>query len=145
MARKVFSDREIGKYWLEAWRDSPGTNPYSGKIDRALREHGLTVHDVKTRVGIIRGKRQEDRLDTEQGLLDFADSLVFSAEQALVDKCTESTQGSIFLLESKYGYRKGQEIRISADTDTVKTVRTWGSAASTETAPEGESKAQEAV
>lgn len=143
MARKVFSDREICKYWLEAWKDSPGTNPYSGKIDKALREHGLTVHDVKTRVGIIRGKRQCDRLDTEQGLLDFADSLVFSAEQALVDKCTESTQGSIFLLESKYGYRKGQEIKISADTDTVKTIRTWGAA--TETAQEGETKAQEAV
>ena len=124
--RKLFSDMQMMKLWGEAWDASPCTNPYSVKIDRALREKGLSIHDVKTRVGIIRGKKVGDRLDTEQRFLDFADSLIFLAEQSMVDKCTETTQGAIFLLESKYGYRKGTDLNITANADVVKTVRQWG-------------------
>ena len=111
----------------------------SVKIDRMLREKGLSIHDVKTRVGIIRGKRVGDRLDSEQAFLDFADSLVFLAEQSMVDKCTETTQGAIFLLESKYGYRKGTDLNITANADVVKTVRKWGQ--ETEKPAEAESEA----
>ena len=128
-ARKIWTDLELKGMWGEAWEQTPGTNPYSIKIDRILRERGVSIHDIKTRVGIIRGKRQADRLDTEQELLVFADSLVFLAEQSMVDKCTESTQGAIFLLESKYGYRKGTDLNITANADVVKTVRKWGAEA----------------
>lgn len=138
--RKIFTDGDMERLWGEAWDASPGTNPYSIRIDRMLREHGLSIHDVKTRVGIIRGKRQVDRLDSEQRLLDFADSLVFLAEQSMVDKCAESTQGAIFLLESKYGYRKGTDINLNATADVVKTVRQWGSSPA-----ETEAGKQEAV
>lgn len=137
--RKMFGDMQMMKLWREAWDASPCTNPYSVKIDRMLREKGLSIHDVKTRVGIIRGKRVGDRLDSEQAFLDFADSLVFLAEQSMVDKCTETTQGAIFLLESKYGYRKGTDLNITANADVVKTVRKWGQ--ETEKPAEAESEA----
>lgn len=137
--RKIWTDLELKGAWMDAWERTAGTNPYSIKIDRMLRERGVSIHDIKTRIGVIRGKRQCDRLDTEQELLDFSESLVFLAEQSMVDKCTETTQGAIFLLESKYGYRKGTDLNITANADVVKTVRKWG--ADTEKTEEASSEA----
>lgn len=139
--RRIYSDEEIRELWESAWDESPCTNPYSVKIDKALRAKGLSVNDIKVRVGVIRGKAARDRLDSEQELLDFSESLVFLAEQSMVDKCTESTQGAIFLLESKYGYRKGQDINITASQDTVKTVRRFGDVATESEAKPSESEA----
>lgn len=130
--KKYWSDEALQKVWEQAWLESNGTNPYSVSIDKKLREKGLSIHDIKTRLGVIESKRQRERYDSEQALLDFDGQLRFMAEQALRDRCAESTNGAIFLLESKYGYRKGQDINITANPDAIKTIRQWGDTAPVE-------------
>ena len=124
--RRYVPTSEMVKSWRSAWDDVGGTNPYSMRIDRLLREGGFGIHDIKTRIGLIRAKRDRERTQDEADLLSLDDELRFMSEQGLFDKCTESTNGAIFLLESKYGYRKGQDLTLQVDPQQVKKVVRWG-------------------
>lgn len=124
--RRYVPTSEMASGWRKAWEEVGGTNPYSVRMDRYLREFGYGVHDIKTRIGLIRSKRDRDRTQDDADLLMLDDELRFMSEQGLFDKCTESTNGAIFLLESKYGYRKGQDVNLQVNPDQVKKVIRWG-------------------
>lgn len=125
-ARRYVPTSEMVSDWRAAWNNLDGTNPYSVRMDRELRPKGYGVHDIKTRIGLIRSKRDRDRTQDENDLLMLDDELRFMSEQGLFDKCTETTNGAIFLLESKYGYRKGQDLNLNVDPQQVKKVIRWG-------------------
>jgi len=126
VTRRYVPTSEMVKSWRSAWDEVGGSNPYSVRIDRILRGSGFGIHDVKTRIGLIRSKRDRERTQDEADLLSLDDELRFMGEQGLFDKCTESTNGAIFLLESKYGYRKGQDLNLNVDPKQVKKVIRWG-------------------
>lgn len=124
--RRYVSTSEMCEDWRAAYVEVGGTNPYSMRIDALLRPKGYGVHDVKTRIGLIRSKRDRDRTEDEASLLVLDDEMRFMSEQGLFDKCSETTNGAIFLLESKYGYRKGQDLNLQVNPDQVKKVIRWG-------------------
>lgn len=124
--RRYVPTSEMVKSWRKAWDEAGVSNPYSMRLDRILRVDGFGIHDIKTRIGLIRSKRDRDRTQDEADLLSLDDELRFMSEQGLFDKCTESTNGAIFLLESKYGYRKGQDLTLQVDPQQVKKVIRWG-------------------
>ena len=71
-------------------------------------------------------------------LLEFYENLKLEFEQGLVDNCMESAQGSMFLLKTRYNYREGQDINLTAGNDAArKVVRSWGADASAEKGTEG--------
>ena len=107
--RRYVSTCEMVSRWKDAWDEVGGSNPYSVRMDKVLKPHGFGVHDIKTRLGLIRAKRDQDRTEDEAELLMLDGELKFVSEQGLFDKCSETVQGSIFLLESKFGYRKNAE------------------------------------
>lgn len=124
--RRYVPTSEMVVDWRKAYEEVGGTNPYSVRIDAVLRPNGYGIHDVKTRIGIIRSKRDKERTQDEADLLLLDDEMRFMSEQGLFDKCTESTNGAIFLLESKYGYRKGQDLNLQVNPEQVKKVIRWG-------------------
>ncbi len=124
--RRYVPTSEMVTDWRKAYEEVGGANPYSVKIDAVLRPKGYGIHDVKTRIGLIRSKRDRDRTQDEADLLLLDDEMRFMSEQGLFDKCTESTNGAIFLLESKYGYRKGQDLNLQVNPEQVKKVIRWG-------------------
>lgn len=137
MAIKVGPRRYVGTgemvtRWKEAWDEVGGSNPYSVRMDRVLKEYGFGVHDIKTRLGLIRAKRDRDRTEDEAELLMLDGELKFVSEQGLFDKCSETVQGSIFLLESKFGYRKNADVNVNLDAKQVKKVVRWGDEESSE-------------
>lgn len=124
--RRYVSTSEMSSDWRDAYVEVGGTNPYSMRIDALLRPKGYGVHDVKTRIALIRSKKNRDRTEDEAELLNLADELLFMSEQGLFDKCSETTNGAIFLLESKYGYRKGQDLNLQVNPEQVKKMILWG-------------------
>lgn len=124
--RRYVSTSEMVTRWKEAWDEVGGSNPYSVRMDRVLKAYGFGVHDIKTRLGLIRAKRDKDRTEDEAELLFLDGELKFVSEQGLFDKCSETVQGSIFLLESKFGYRKNADVNLNLDTKQVKKVVRWG-------------------
>lgn len=131
--RRYVPTSEMVEGWRSAWEEMGGTNPYSVRMDKYLRELGFGVHDIKTRIGLIRAKKDSNRTQDEADLVSLDDELRFMSEQGLFDKCAESTNGAIFLLESKYGYTKGKDINLNLNPDQVKKVIRWGD--ETEEAP----------
>lgn len=125
-SRRWVSTGEMVTRWKEAWDEVGGSNPYSLRMDKFLKPHGFGVHDIKTRIGIVRAKRDSDRTEDEAELLTLDGELKFVSEQGLFDKCSETVQGSIFLLESKFGYRKNADVNLNVDTKQVKKVLRWG-------------------
>lgn len=124
--RRYVSTGEMVSRWREAWDEVGGNNPYSLKMDKYLKPHGFGVHDIKTRLGLVRAKRDSDRTEDEAELLTLDGELKFVSEQVLFDKCSETTQGAIFLLESKFGYRKNADLTVNLDAKQVKKVVRWG-------------------
>ena len=125
--RRYVPTSEMVELWRKAYDEVESTsNPYSVRFDKYLKPHGFGVHDIKTRIGIIRSKRDKDRTQDEADLLALDEELKFMSEQGLFDKCTETTQGSIFLLESKFGYKKGQDLNLNLNPEQVKKVIRWG-------------------
>lgn len=124
--KPYISDEEMLDVWRGAWEEGDGKNPYSLKINKAMLEHGFGIHDLKTRLGVILGTERTKRTEDEVALLDFDKMARECAESALIDQCGSSVNGAIFLLESKYGYRKGTDINITAEKDVVKKVVRWG-------------------
>ena len=124
--RRYVPTSEMVTDWRKAYEEVGGANPYSVRIDAVLRPKGYGIHDVKTRIGLIMSRRDKDRTQDEADLLLLDDEMRFMSEQGLFDKCTESTNGAIFLLESKYGYRKGQDLNLQVNPEQVKKVIRWG-------------------
>ena len=124
--RRYVSTGEMVSRWKDAWDEVGGSNPYSVRMDKVLKPHGFGVHDIKTRLGLIRAKRDADRTEDEAELLMLDGELKFVSEQGLFDKCSETVQGSIFLLESKFGYRKNADVNVNLDAKQVKKVVRWG-------------------
>ena len=136
--RRYVPTSEMIELWRSAYENvESSSNPYSVRMDKYLKPHGFGVHDIKTRIGLIRGKRDKDRTQEEIDLLNLDDELKFISEQGLYDKCAETTQGSIFLLESKFGYRKNADLNVNIDPQQVKKVIRWG-----EEEPAGEVKVE---
>ena len=130
------SDEAILRAWMKAWNDSDCTNPMGKEIDKRMMESGISIFDVHTRLGIIAGKPRKDRTQGENRLFDFWLRAKLVAENALVDKCTESTQGSMFILKSRYGYKDGMEVSFTDKEDRNKVQRVWGNQKIEESAPE---------
>jgi len=136
--RRYVSTAEMVDLWRKAYDEvESSSNPYSVRMDKYLKPHGFGVHDIKTRIGLVRRKRDRERTQEESDLLALDDELKFMSEQGLYDKCTETTQGSIFLLESRFGYRKGTDVNLQVDPQQVKKVIRWG-----EEEPAGELKVE---
>lgn len=139
-SKAYVSDAEMLKVWRDAWEEGDGKNPYSLKINKAMRENGFGIHDLKTRLGVILGTDRTKRTEDEVALLDFDKMARECAESALIDQCGSSVNGAIFLLEAKYGYRKGTDINITAEKDVIKKVVRWGDDESTDVAIEDTGK-----
>lgn len=126
MAR-VLSDDEIIEVWTRAMEESGNSNPFNRSALRAMGESGLTMVDIRTRLGVILGKRETERSESEKRLLKFYENLKLEFEQGLVDSCMDSAQGSMFLLKTRYGYREGTDLNITAGNEAgKKVVRSWG-------------------
>lgn len=122
------TDRELLVRWREAWENTDKRNPFSPEIDSELQKYGVSCYDCHTRVGILKGKRRSELDYDEDELLAFFNRAMFVAENRLVDSCYESTHGSIFLLESRHGYRKGVDISLSGgEGGSGKATVVWGS------------------
>jgi len=136
--RRYVPTIEMVELWRSAYENvESSSNPYSVRMDKYLKPHGFGVHDIKTRLGLIRSKRDKERTQDEIDLLNLDEELKFISEQGLYDKCTETTQGSIFLLESKFGYRKNADVNVNIDPQQVRKVIRWG-----EEEPTGEVKVE---
>jgi len=131
---KFYDLRKLLNAWKASWEVSNQKNPYSAGINRDLMKKGYGIHDVKNAIGLVLAKKKELRTDEEEELLEFDSMARLVAESALVDQCGETTNGAIFLLESKYGYRKGSDISISMEKDVVKKVVRWGDEEGTDSA-----------
>lgn len=123
------TDRKILDTWLKAWYETDGKNPLSKQIDREMMRNGVNIYDVQTRLGVIAAKRKGDRTEDEQRLFSFWLRAKLVAENALVDQCAETTQGAMFILKARYGYKDGMDVNISKGERESKVTRTWGTAA----------------
>jgi hypothetical protein len=120
-------DKELIELWRGAVRDSGSTNPFNRSVLNVLGEHGVTMVDIRTRIGHLLSKGVTKCTEDEKRLLNFYESLKLEFEQGLVDSCMESAQGSIFLLKTLYRYREGQDINLVAGNEGAKkVVRSWG-------------------
>lgn len=131
------NDKKILEVWKKAWFESDGKNPLSKAIDRKMMENGVSILDVHTRIGVIAAIKSKDRTEDETRLFDFWLRTKLVAENALVDQCAETTQGAMFLLKARYGYKDGMDVNISKGEKENKVLRTWGEVAS------GDAKAEE--
>lgn len=120
------TDSALLKVWKAAWESTNGTNPFSAAINKQLMAAGTSTFEVHTRLGLIARKKDFERKPSERALLEFWSMVKLNAENVLKDKCADHTQGCMFLLETQYGYRRGQDISISAADEKTKTTRTWG-------------------
>lgn len=122
------TDKHLLEAWKEAWNADSGMNPLSYKINKKLLEKGVSIFDINTRLGLIAAKKSSERTGYEHELYKFYQMAKLVSENALVDKCTEHTQGCMFILETRYGYRKGTDINITGGDAQEKKTVTWGSA-----------------
>ena len=102
-------NRDIVAAWKRAVEESGSSNPFSRKCLQALSEEGITMVDIRTRLGHILSRKPKERHPDEVELLEFYENLKLEFEQGLVDNCMESAQGSMFLLKTRYNYREGQD------------------------------------
>ena len=123
---EVLTDRELLHWWKDAWERTDKRNPYSPEVDALLGERGISAYDIHTRTGILRGKRKSELDYDEDNLLAFHNRVMFVSENALIDNCAQTTPGSIFLLESRHGYRKGVDVNLSSNEGVGKTTIQWG-------------------
>jgi len=131
-------NRDIVSSWKRAVEESGSSNPFSRKCLQALAEDGITMVDIRTRLGHILSRKAKERHPDEVELLEFYENLKLEFEQGLVDNCMESAQGSMFLLKTRYNYREGQDINLTAGNEAArKVVRSWGADASAEKGTEG--------
>lgn len=138
MAEKILWNRDIVAAWKRAVEESGSSNPFSRKCLQSLSEEGITMVDIRTRLGHILSRKPKERHPDEVELLEFYENLKLEFEQGLVDNCMESAQGSMFLLKTRYNYREGQDINLTAGNDAAKkVVRSWGADASAEKGTEG--------
>jgi hypothetical protein len=140
MADKVLWNRDIIASWKRAYSDSGSSNPFSRKCLERLADDGITMVDIRTRLGHILSREPKKRHPDEVELVEFYENLKLEFEQGLVDNCMESAQGSMFLLKTRYHYREGQDINLTAGNEAAKkVVRSWGVDASAEKDTEGTS------
>lgn len=126
-------NRDIVSSWKRAVEESGSSNPFSRKCLQRLSEDGITMVDIRTRLGHILSRKPKERHPDEVELLEFYENLKLEFEQGLVDNCMESAQGSMFLLKTRYNYREGQDINLTAGNEAArKVIRSWGTEASAE-------------
>lgn len=114
-------------------RESENPNPFSRAVLRTLGESGITMLDIRTRLGHIMSKPERERHEDEKELLSFYENVKLEFEQGLVDNCLDSAQGSMFILKTQYHYREGTDLSITAGNEGGrKVVRSWGVEASGE-------------
>ena len=95
------------KDWRTAWEASNGAVPISFAIDKELAKGGASITDVLTAVALAKATPKDQRTKDQTELLKFADRTKRIQEAVLVEHCTETTQGSMFILEASHGYKRG--------------------------------------